>query len=187
MNWHDRMYKNFFPAMKHLIGAKCTYLEIGVFQGATARWVLDTILTHPESRLIGIDPWDRNLYTRREIPDDKTWDDIMAGIDNLCNNPKVRMLKGYSQNVINARYGFKNDSIDAVYIDGEHSFAAVVNDFKLSWPLLKIGGVIIFDDYDSKATGSPQVKIAIDGILNALKTDCRVLFKNRQVGIVREA
>jgi predicted O-methyltransferase YrrM len=181
------MNKNFMPAMGHLRNTPCTYLEIGVFLGTTAKWVLENILTHPDAHLIGIDPWERKLYPRHEIRNDGVWDNLVKGIDEIGKNPKVRWIKGYSQNVINERYGFSPLTIDAVYIDGEHSTAAVMKDFQLSWPLLKVGGIMIFDDYCSKAPGSSQVKGAIDYIVNRFKEEIDVLFKNRQVGIRRTA
>ncbi len=185
MNFDERVNKNFLPALRHLIGQPCTYLEVGVFQGTTAKWVLDNILTHPEAKLIGIDPWDVTLYTAREVPCDKTWVSIMNNINEMGKNSKVRWLKGYSWKIINERYGFKADMLDAVYIDGEHTLTAVLKDFTLVWPCLKVGGVIIFDDYESKDKGSQQVKAGVDYLLNHFKNNIEVLFKNRQVGIRR--
>ena len=36
---------------------------------------------------------------------------------------------------------------DFIYIDSDHSPTAVLADAVLAWPLLKVGGVMIFDDY----------------------------------------
>lgn len=41
-------------------------------------------------------------------------------------------------------------SCDIIYIDGDHSAPAVLTDAVLSWPLLKEGGILIFDDYQYK-------------------------------------
>ena len=37
---------------------------------------------------------------------------------------------------------FTNRSLDFVYIDGDHSYQSVLNDLKLWWPKLKIGGIL---------------------------------------------
>ena len=33
------------------------YLEIGVFEGMSMVWMLHNVLTHPDSRAVGVDPW----------------------------------------------------------------------------------------------------------------------------------
>jgi hypothetical protein len=42
---------------------------------------------------------------------------------------------------------FENNSIDAVYIDGNHSYEAVMEDIKYWSPKVKEGGLLIGDDY----------------------------------------
>lgn len=184
MSFEQRMRLNFYPALKHLIGKPAVYLEIGVFAGTTAEWVLNNILTHEDSELIGIDPWERALFSKRDIRNDKEWEALNEKLEELAENPRVNWIRGYSWDVIPLQ-DFKPESIDAVYIDGEHSFDAVIRDFGLVWPLVKKCGVIIFDDYDSKDPGSPEVKIAVDGILGALKDKINIIFINRQVGIIK--
>jgi len=41
-----------------------------------------------------------------------------------------------------------NSSFDFIYIDGDHSTKAVLEDFTLSFPLLKPNGIMVFDDYN---------------------------------------
>ena len=38
-------------------GKPIIYLEIGVFEGLSMVWMMQQILTHPDSRAVGIDPW----------------------------------------------------------------------------------------------------------------------------------
>ena len=42
---------------------------------------------------------------------------------------------------------FEDNSIDAIYIDGNHSYEAVIEDIKNWSPKVKQGGLIIGDDY----------------------------------------
>ncbi|MDA7543909.1 class I SAM-dependent methyltransferase [Acidimicrobiia bacterium] len=46
-----------------------------------------------------------------------------------------------------AHLDFENNSIDAIYIDGNHSYEAVMQDIKYWSPKVKRGGLIIGDDY----------------------------------------
>jgi len=49
---------------------------------------------------------------------------------------------------------------DYVLIDGNHSLEGVASDFELYGPLVKAGGVLIFDDYDT--TDWPTIKPFVD-------------------------
>jgi predicted O-methyltransferase YrrM len=57
--------------------------------------------------------------------------------------------------------------IDILFIDGDHSYQAVINDFMLYEGLVKSGGYIIFDDYRDE--GCPGTKIAVDEIIESVK------------------
>ena len=46
-----------------------------------------------------------------------------------------------------AHLDFEDNSIDAIYIDGNHSYEAVIEDIKNWSPKVKQGGLIIGDDY----------------------------------------
>lgn len=56
------------------------------------------------------------------------------------------------------------ESVDLLFIDGDHTYYGVLTDFKLWAPLVKSGGYIVFDDYHD-AENSPEVKIAVDEII----------------------
>jgi hypothetical protein len=61
---------------------------------------------------------------------------------------------------------FIND-IDVLFIDGDHSYNGVKNDFNLYSPLVKNGGYIVFDDYNDHVS-SPEVKPAVNEIVSTL-------------------
>ena len=72
-------------------------------------------------------------------------------------------------------YGF-----DLIYIDGDHSSEGVLLDGLLSWELLRPGGLLIFDDYDSFG-----VPIAVDAFVKMRAGELRVLWTSVQY-IVRK-
>jgi len=171
--WKYRMNHNFYPAL-HEFRKHCTvYLEIGLLEGRTAEWMLKNILIQPGSKLIGIDP-------------------VVEPLADLVKNyhNKVQVIQGLSQSVIPARVKsgrWKAESIDIIYIDGDNSPDAIKNDFEMCWYLLKINGVLIFDDYliRDKNTGKSNVGIRdmIDSIINEYSDRLIVIFTNRQLGI----
>jgi cephalosporin hydroxylase len=59
------------------------------------------------------------------------------------------------------------EELDVLFIDGDHSYNAVINDFKNYNSLVKKGGYLIFDDY-MDSTHSPDVKQSVDWIVNNL-------------------
>ena len=56
------------------------------------------------------------------------------------------------------------NEIDILFIDGDHSYQGVVDDFRLYEGLVKSGGYIIFDDYRDE--GCPGTRTAVDEIAN---------------------
>ena len=71
---------------------------------------------------------------------------------------------------------------DFIYIDGDHSEKAVWLDAVLSFDILKVGGIMIFDDYTWNV-GDKSPKKAVDRFLQRYSDMISVLFINSQVGI----
>lgn len=68
--------------------------------------------------------------------------------------------------------------IDVLFIDGDHSYSGVINDFLLYQQLVIPGGWIVFDDYND-SIHSPEVKPAVDHIIkNHLDYEILGAFKN---------
>lgn len=181
--WEQRMKRNFYPTLKEFIGKSFIYLEIGVFRGDTTEWISNNIATHPDCLLIGIDPWERSFFNRHDLRSDQDWMDLLNKISKLEEEAKgkIQFIKGYSEKVLLGE-SWKKESIDIIYIDGNHTREYVTRDFNLSWPLLKPNGILIFDDY--LLVNVPEMTPAIDDILGRLPSDTyTLLFKNRQLGI----
>jgi predicted O-methyltransferase YrrM len=144
------------------------FLEIGSFEGRSACWLLQHILTHETSSLTCVDPFEEGeeLFDRNIIV--------------LGARERVKKLKGRSAEILRA---LPLDSFDVIYIDGWHTSPAVLTDAVLAWDLLKDGGLLIFDDYEwsvsSERDASP--KFAIDSFLAIFARDCRLLSSGWQV------
>jgi hypothetical protein len=109
------------------------YLEIGVYEGRSALWTLENILTHPTSRLTCIDLFDGPYKAR-----------FAANLQRSGASGKVTAISDYSQLALRK---LPLNNYDIIYIDGSHSKEDVLEDAVLSWRLLKEGGTMIFDDY----------------------------------------
>lgn len=172
-------------ATRHLLplaGRPLSYLEIGVFEGRSARWMLEHVLTHPESRLVGVDAW--------PVEGDPFEARARANLDPF--GERVELWKGPSGEVLRDPR-FRPESFDVVYVDGDHRALEVLTDSVLVWPLLRVGGLCIWDDYRwraapwKRAPRHERPKEALDAFLRALHGRHEVLFRNYQLGVRRTA
>lgn len=106
------------------------YLEIGLYEGRSLIWMLDNVLTDPSSSATGIEL--------------RVSDRLLGNIEKSGRARRVEALEGTSQ--IRLRE-LPYDSFDIIYIDGSHIADDVLSDEVQSWPLLRVGGTMIFDDY----------------------------------------
>jgi hypothetical protein len=74
---------------------------------------------------------------------------------------------------------------DFIYIDGSHIAKDVLTDACMAWPLLKSGGIIVFDDYmwgDSRDI-LHRPKIAIDSFVNVFAEHLEVVAAGYQLAV----
>jgi predicted O-methyltransferase YrrM len=116
-------------------------IEFGCNQGVTAKWMLDNVPTL--ERYIGIDVPPEHFPTlpcqRAEVPISAGW---YAAAD-----PRFFLLTSPSQTL---RTGHL-EPCDAVFIDGDHSEAAVRHESLLARQLLRRPGIIVWHDYNNPA------------------------------------
>lgn len=110
-----------------------SYLEIGLWEGRSALWVLENILTHPTARLTGIDVFTGEVKQR-----------YLANLRLSGFANKATTIVGPSQQELRK---LPLASFDIVYVDGSHAADDVLADAIQSWEVLKPGGILIFDDY----------------------------------------
>ena len=91
---------------------------------------------------------------------------------------KIIIKKGLSKEILLELHS----EYDFIYIDGDHSEAAVWVDAILSFNILKINGIIIFDDYEWN-TDDKSPKKAIDRFIQEYNSKIKILFINGQVGV----
>lgn len=128
------------------------WVEIGVRFGRNSKYVLNN---YDISEIYLIDPYCElpyltNIFNKKSVQEHKK----TAKADLKPFEDKCVWLEDFSQNVVDQ---FENESIDIIYIDGDHSYDAVIRDLELYYPKIKKGGLVIGDDYNEK-----DVKLAIE-------------------------
>ncbi len=141
-----------------------TYLEIGAYAGGSACLMMN----RPNTTIISIDlgwPIDPETVLKN------VWSFNKHG-----NN--YSYIKGNS-NSIDTINRVKDVNVDILFIDGDHSYYGVWNDFLNYSNLVKPNGYIVFDDYNDYEH-SPMVKSAVDHIANQIRNDYEIIgtFKN---------
>jgi predicted O-methyltransferase YrrM len=158
-------------------------VELGIYEGASSVWWSDHFLDHPESKLICVDPFTGNEEyleeeNRTNFP---TLDKIQCiarhNLQKSKNPGKITVLPGASWDMFSTvSQIIKDRPIDILYVDGEHTTQAVIRDAMLYVPLVKPGGLVIFDDY-----GHEDVRRGCDKALTALDCMQRAVFTGWQL------
>jgi predicted O-methyltransferase YrrM len=152
------------------------YLEIGVYEGRSLFWMLDNVLTHPSSRATGIDPF----------LDKKSERIFHANLRKSGHADRVTVVVGFSQAELRK---LPLDSFDVVYIDGSHTADDVLADATQSFDLLRVGGLMIFDDYRWTGTQRGRVplppelrpQVAINAFVTAYRNRIEVVHRGYQL------
>ncbi len=172
-DWTSRLVPLWSELLEPLRGRPgLNYLEVGVYEGRTLVWMLENYLTHPTARATAIDPFFDDLKQR-----------YLANIGKSEHADKVTTITGFSQ--IELRK-LPDASYDVIYVDGSHSADDVLADAVLCWPLLKNGGLLIFDDYGW--VGVPdelRPQVAIDAFITAYRSYASVVFRDYQLVLLK--
>jgi hypothetical protein len=156
------------------------YAEVGAFYGANIISVALTYGAHPDSQLLAIDPWtDYDGYPEYKGQQTSIYDAFCENIAPYA--PKITARRGYSHEVLPT---LENDAYDIIYIDGNHEPEYVLEDAVLAFRKVKVGGMLIFDDY---GWGGPDLtKRGIDGFLSGYHKRLTILgMRESQVFVQR--
>jgi hypothetical protein len=163
-----KVYETRKEMIGDLIPKHGIYAEVGVFKGEFAQYLISTL----EPRLIHL----IDLYEGDTCSGDQDGNNVVytnmtheyEAIQNLyAFDINVKIWKGNSSVVLSK---FPDDSLDMIYIDGDHSYEGCKRDLEVSFKKVKHGGYICGHDYEmnmSKAHVSHKfgVRQAVDEFL----------------------
>jgi len=142
--WDPSAFSNIIE--KHLNNkSDLNIVEIGVARGSTSKFTIEK-LSDMVSSYTGVDPYESN-YDRKDgfsYYNQDLMDNLYKFVIEKVNDPRFNLIRKKSNL---AHLDFEDNSIDAIYIDGNHSYEAVIEDIKNWSPKVKQGGLIIGDDY----------------------------------------
>lgn len=120
-------------------------LEIGSWQGLSAFFILSEL---PSANLTCVDTWegadehkDGTAATVEVLSSiERTFDSNLSGFKD-----RLTKYKGTSLSYFNS--DFEPNRFDLIYVDGSHHSDDVVCDAIKCFEMLRVGGIMIFDDY----------------------------------------
>lgn len=165
-----------------LNGRPIKVLEVGSFEGLSACFLLMKL---PEARLTCVDTW--------EGSDEHVGMDLIASTEAAFDRhvapwrERVTKRKGFSLPYLASLR--PDDKFDLVYVDGSHHADDVLVDAIRGFEQLKVGGVMILDDYlwqyYPRVTENPAT--AINAFLHVVEGRYRLVLAYYQLAIVKTA
>jgi predicted O-methyltransferase YrrM len=147
-------------------------LEIGTFEGLTAKYICENLL-QDGGRMICVDPLE-NYYTADDTGHTHLFkDQHWRFLANTAGLP-IQLVRKDSSVALPEMHEFR---FDLIYIDGRHDEDGVYEDAVNSFPITKNDGYILFDDYLWRA----ETERGIDKFLNEYADRIEVIVKEYQV------
>jgi len=164
-----REYTSRKAMLQDLVAPGSTLAEIGVFAGDFSSWIVQTL---KPKKLYAVDPYTSTIGLMGSGNEDGFHMEYYP-LDLLANfvkvrfhaNPEVELRREFSETFFQS---IPDGSLDAVYIDGDHSHEAVKMDLEAARHAVKEGGWIFGHDYAIHPTkGNPEVKHDTKGVVDA--------------------
>ena len=111
-------------------------LEIGLAYGFSAVWMLEAILLKDESCHVAVDPFEKVVWAGVGLEQ----------VGRYCTRSSA--FQWIPETSLEALTSFirSGETIDLAFIDGDHRFDSALLDFFLVDQILRVGGIVAFDD-----------------------------------------
>ncbi len=135
-------------------------VEIGSFKGKSTCYLAVGAELGGGAHVYAVDPWDTpgNVTGRFGFAEASTREAFHDQVAAAGHADHVTAIQGFSVEV--AATWPKRRKIGLLYIDGDHSGAAVYADFEAWRPYLAKNATVAFDDFDTPR--NPGVRMAIE-------------------------
>jgi len=175
-------------------------LEIGSYEGQSSCYLIEKCSEWNDLEIHCVDTWAGGV-------DNQAFGHEMSEVENRFlknidlaqkkaqkkvdfHRYKTLSYKALAQLICEEKTGY----FDLIYIDGSHQAPDVITDATMAFPLLRVGGMIVFDDYIwfMEEKGNQDLinmpKLAIDSFTNIFQRKIRILsFPLRQIYLVKTA
>lgn len=165
-------------------------LEIGSFEGASACFLIDVLASMQPIELHCVDTWSGGIEHHpggmaaadMSLVEARFANNVGAAIARASFAVDLKIHKGLSGRVLpELIVGNQANSFDFIYIDGSHQAPDVLSDAVMAFQLLRVRGIMVFDDYlwhESLPGGVDPLrcpKPAIDAFTNIYARKIRIV------------
>ena len=187
-SWAPAVWEQLIP----LLPERKKFLEIGSFEGRSATWIIENMIDNEAvpGSVLCIDTWEGG---------EEHGEENMGGVEERFDHNIAILRAKYPERFIDQyknkstvalaeiMHGDRSPTFEFIYIDGRHIDTDVLTDACMAWPLLKQGGIMVFDDY---MWGNPRdilhrPKPAIDAFINLFAEEVDVIHLGYQA-VVRK-
>jgi predicted O-methyltransferase YrrM len=144
-------------------------LEVGSFEGRSATYMIEECATL--EKLVCADLWEDYPELDMSGAEARFDSNIETARQRRGSPVYFRKMRGKSFLTL-AHLLAQREEFDVIYIDGSHLAPDVLTDAVIAFYLLRVGGLMVFDDYlwRDKETGGQDIlhvpKVAIDAFVN---------------------
>ena len=191
-NWFKQTAQhNFEHFLTPLAGVyNLKFLQLGTYTGDASVWLCENVLFGESSYLIDVDTWRGSDEIAHEtINFESVYNHYLYRTSDYEDEGKVVIQRMTTTQYLLSQYNTDEplgEYFDFIYIDADHTTVGALLDAELSWPLLKSGGIMSFDDYTwNHESGDPRLAptVGIDLFIHRHQLELEVLVKNTQVWI----
>ena len=171
-DWFSHHAPRWQRVLRRYRGYPAAALEIGSFEGRSALFLL-TYLS--KCRVTCVDTFCGDY--------DQRFDRNLAAFSERVEKRKARSVQALDALATEGR------RFDIIYVDGSHERQDVLADSVLAWPLLNVGGILIWDDYAWERSTLPanlRPEHAIDLFCSVFAPCIRRLHTGAQVIIEKQ-
>lgn len=163
------------------------FLEIGCYEGKSTTWFIENYLKNEKSSITCVDPW--LPYSQ---VDNKDVEFNLNGVkDRFEHNIKATgkidqvFIKHGPSNEMLFDSEVRGKQYDLIFIDGNHTTKYVMEDSVLSWGLLKVGGIMVFDDYQWRLhqRDTLRPKLAIDSFCKVYGDYLQIVYNGYRLAV----
>ena len=153
-------------------------LEIGSYEGASACYLIDVLSQKAPLEIHCIDHWKGGIEHQTAAVDmaqveQRFLRNTAISIANGAFPVDLHIHKGSSESCLGALLSRQpKPQFDFIYVDGSHQAADVLLDASMAFRLLRVGGIMVLDDYlwhETLAGNRDPLavpKMAIDAFIN---------------------
>jgi hypothetical protein len=177
---------NFAKHLPELLDRPISALQVGAYTGDATVWLFENLLSRNEnSSLVDVDTWGGSDEPEHKAMD---WQSVESVYDSKTNHylesGKLCKVKSTSDEFFDTNEA----TYDFIYIDGDHTAAAVLKDGVNAVKFINPKGILAFDDYmwRSGRGASYDPYPSIDAIMTAFQSDFEIMEVGLQVWLRRK-